>query len=160
MRYLHSTLWLLFAAAWLAAFFVLASMVGGAQWLAHTGQGVPATMNILLAALCLAVAVCVSFRSKAKRLILFAALAVALVHLFNGLGSYLLVTLSNNRISVPPALMLPFYLVGSVIPTNPIFAKGLVGNWQLVALPLANAVLALLSLLSPNAKGKRQSGDA
>ena len=105
-------------------------------------------MNILLAALCLAVAVCVSFRSKAKRLILFAALAVALVHLFNGLGSYLLVTLSNNRISVPPALMLPFYLVGSVIPTNPIFAKGLVGNWQLVALPLANAVLALLSLLS------------
>jgi len=147
MRYLHSTLWLLLGAAWISALFALASTVGGTQWLAHMGRGTRAALNILLASLCLAIAGCAFSGGKAPKVLLFSALTVALLHLFNGLGSYLMVTLANNGIGAPLLVMMPFYLVGSVIPTNPIFASGLIGNWQLIALPLASTVLALLQVL-------------
>lgn len=159
MRLLHSTLWLLFSVAWISAFFVLASMVGGTQWLVHTGQGVRSMMNIFLAILCLAVAIFVVIGSKPPKFLLFAALAVALVHLVNGLGSYLMVTLANNGITAPPLVILPFSLLGLAIPTNPIFAKGLVGNWQLFALPLANTLLIFSSLFSSRVKAGHQSGN-
>src|SRR5436190_5375800 len=134
MRYLHSMLWLLFGAAWISAFFVLASTAGGAQWLIHMGQGVPAVMNILLASLSLAIAGRVVVGGSAPRFLLLTALAIALLHLFNGLGVYLMITLASNRANAPLPVMWPFLVVGSVLPTNPTFVKGLVGSWQLVAL--------------------------
>jgi hypothetical protein len=145
MRYLHSTLWLVIATSWASAFFYIASVIGGVKWIAHMGQGRPATMNVAMAALCLLAAAFLLARRKVPRAVLALVLVGALVHLFNGIGMYLLVSTNGHIRATMQALMYPFFLVGTLLPTNSIFMRGLVGNVQLLVLPLANTVLVMAS---------------
>lgn len=144
-------LWSVLAAGWTSAFLVLSSLVGGVQWLAHTGHVRPALLNLLMAALCAAAAI-QGLRGVALRapLPLFIAIG-AVLHMLNILGFFLLQT----------PLALPFYWLATVLPTNPyvIPASNLSVPVALVAiwlLPVATLVAAIrLKAESELAVGER-----
>ena len=162
MRYLYSVLWLVLAAAWASAFFYIASVIGGVEWIAHMGQGRPATMNVAMAALCLLAAASVLASRKVPRALLLVILVGALVHLFNGIGMYLLASTNGHIRATMPALMYPFFLVGALLPTNSVFMRGLVGNVQFLLLPLVSTVLVVASYSWPPKRlnQSHQAGDA
>lgn len=146
MQYIFSILWLALGGTWISAVIYLGHMVGGVQWLIHTGQGRPAAMNILMAMICVVAAIKLGVTKKLHIAIIISATVVILVHLVNAFGIYLMYE-SNGRIfSTDPWLMLPFRLLAMAIPTNTVFTGKLSGNHVFFILPIASAALLAASV--------------
>jgi hypothetical protein len=142
MRYLLATSWLLAAAAWVSAFFTLAATLGGARPIGrYMEEGSPAILNIAMAILSLGVAFCLLRRATASRSLAILALAGALLHLSNSLYLHL------ASLGAPGFVLSPLGLIAALLPTNPVYMSGLVGNGQLFQLPFAAVALSVGTLL-------------
>jgi hypothetical protein len=135
MVYLLSLLWLALCAAWISGVFFLASTVGGMQWLVHTGMGVPAGMNILMAALCLLAAVSLLTLKRVPFALMVAAAAGTSLHLINAFGMYLMYESNGRILTTNPIVAKPFLWLGTLLPTNTVFTELLTGNHVFLILP-------------------------
>ena len=147
MQYLLSILWLVLAWTWISGVMFLGHTVGGVEWLVHTGRGIPAAMNVLMAAICVVAAIDLSVTKKLRRSIVISAAVVILIHLVNALGMYLIYESSGRTFRSDSWLMVPFRLLSMVLPTNTLFTEQLSGNHVFLILPIASVTLLAVSVL-------------
>jgi hypothetical protein len=146
MRFLHSAAWLLLASAWASAFFTLARLLGGVALLAPKGQVPQAAMNLAAALLCLLIALSVARAGRAPTALLLLLLPVSVVHLVNSLGLYWLANTEGSIGMTMPAVIYPFSILSSVIPTNSLFTGAAHEDWRLIVLPVVTTALTLLAI--------------
>ena len=155
MHFILSIAWLLVGAAWVSAVLFMGHMVGGIEFLVHTGQGVPAAMNVLMAAVCLLAAICLLATKKVHISIIAVGAVAVLIHLINAFAIYLIYESNGGAFQTAPLLM----RISAAIPTNTIFTERLVGNHVFFILPVGSAALLVLSfLLSMWRKALHSSG--
>lgn len=139
MRICKFALWVALAGGWTSAFFTVGAMVGGVQWIAHSGHGRPATLNLLMAALCAVVALQSLRGVKVPSFLPMSVAAGAVLHMLNIVGLFLIGT----------PLALPFYWLATLLPTNPYVFRAsnlsipvaFVAIWLL---PVATCVAAII----------------
>jgi hypothetical protein len=150
MRIFFSTLWLTLAAGWLSGIGLIANLVGGAKYIAHVGQTRPVAMLAVMGTFCAVAALMLFLKKRLPRFLLIAIAAVAGLHLLNAAGMYILYSTNGHA---GPAVMLPFILLASVLPTSTTFWGMPVGNASLLLLPVATfaALICTSSLPSQNA---------
>lgn len=154
MHILLSFFWLAVGAGWWLAFSFVGYRAGGYQWIQHTGQALPAAMNLILVVLCLATTIGLLLsRGFAKGLAL-AITAVLIPHLINAAGVYVM-SITNGHAGV---LMLPFMIFGNLLPTNSNFTGMPVGNFSLVLLPLASLIALTVTWSSVPKRDESQTG--
>lgn len=156
MRAFLTFLWLVLAAGWLSGIVFIAKLIGGSQYIAHVGQSRPVAMLALMGALCFAAALALALAKRLPRALSIAIATVGGLHLVNAMGAYMMY-ITNGTAS--PALMLPFVLLASVIPTSTMFVGMPVGNASLLLLPAVTlSVLAGTSFLSRRAHAPAETG--
>ena len=142
MNYALSGAGFFIAAGWLSGVAMIAKLIGGIQWVAHTGQMRTVGMLMAAGAIC-AIAGLVAFGTRRiPKGILCAAAVIAGVHLVNAIGMYML--LSTNGRAGPE--FMPFALFSSILPTSTQFIGMPAANASLFILPVATLLAAAFSL--------------
>ena len=143
MRAALAALWLALAAGWLSGIVVIAKLIGGARYIAHMGLSAQVTLLTTMGALCAAVALGLVVLKTLPRALSAAVAIGAGLHLLNAVGVYIMLT-TNGHAS--PGVMLPFVLLGSLVPTTTTFYGMPPGNGGLFLLPAATLVLLAVSV--------------
>lgn len=141
MHILLSVLWFSLAAVWGLAFQHLGKMIGGYSYLyfSHLGVGQPATLNLLMAGLCVTFALLFLFRRErwASRLIFLFAFGVS----FHLVHSVLNIAFAETN-GHPGVALRPFVLASVLLKGSNTFFVGMpTDNYSLLILPMASLVL-------------------
>ena len=147
------SLWVCLAAGWLSGVSAIAKLIGGYQWIEHTGQTRPVAMLLLLGGLCLASGLALLAMRRLPKSLGLAILCAAGIHLFNAIGLYILLS-TNGHAGI---IMIPFALVSAVLPTTTQFVGMPVGNASLLILPIATFVVYVASLVATPKKLARET---
>ncbi len=142
MRFLLLPFWLIVAAGWLSGITIIAKWIGGYQWIDHMGQSRPVSMLALVGASCAAAGLAHARQGRLPKFLAILVAAMAGVHLINALGLYMLVRTNGPG----DAIMIPFALLASVLPTTIAFVGAPPSTVSIFILPVTTFLLLAASL--------------
>ncbi len=143
LGYLLAILWLLTAIGWAFSINYLASIIGGARWIAHMGMTKLVVESGVIAVFCLFVAIGFTLTSTPPRVILWILLIFPAIHFIN-IGIDLAVKSLGHPFRLPSILegmITIYYMIAGRFQAHSIFMKNISAH----VLPLATMVLVLIS---------------
>lgn len=142
MRFLLLPFWLITAAGWLSGIAFIAKLIGGYQWIEHMGQSRAVSMLALMGASCAAAGLAHALLGRLPKFVAIPVAVLAGVHLVNAIGLYILASTNGHA----GAIMIPFMLLSSIVPTTTAFVGVPAGNTSVFILPAATFMLLTASL--------------
>ncbi|MGH8617233.1 MAG: hypothetical protein ACREUW_06040 [Burkholderiales bacterium] len=158
-----SAFWVLIALGWSIAVDHVARMAGGVEYIVHVGAGVPAALNVLIAAVFLAGTIYLLAGRRLPLPLIVVAVTLTAIHLLGGVGAYAGYT-ANWRANEPrPELLIAFLRFAQIVRTNTALPWAPLGNFAFLLLPIASAIAIAFALilrpgLPPNDHGAKASG--